>query len=149
MRTGPQAVRDLKIWQKSIDLVEASYKLSGNLPTEERFGLVSQIRRAAASVPANIAEGFGRWNSREFVRFLAIASGSLRELETHFVIAGRLGFLSERSVEPMFQRIDELARMIYRMRLRVGETLRQVRTPFEQSRKFDSRSPQKAATRSY
>ena len=129
MSGAPQAVKDLKIWQKSVVLVEACYRVSANLPVEERFGLTSQIRRASTSVPANIAEGFGRWNSREFLRFLAIASGSLRELETHLVIACRLGYLNERANEPLFQSIDELAKMMYRMRTSISFTLKDPHTP--------------------
>ena len=124
MDVSPRAVRDLRIWRKSIDLVEACYRLSALLPQDERFGLTSQIRRASTSVPANIAEGFGRWNSREFTRFLAIASGSLRELETHLVIACRLGFITSHASERAFKMIDELAKMIYRMRLQVAATLK-------------------------
>jgi four helix bundle protein len=117
--TGPQAVKDLKIWQKSIDLVEVCYRFSASLPADERFGLTAQIRRACTSIPANIAEGFGRWNAREFARFLAIASGSLRELETHLVISCRLGYARGASAQPIFQAIDDLARMLYRMRVEV------------------------------
>lgn len=138
MRGAPQAVKDLKIWQKSIILVEACYRVSASLPVEERFGLTSQIRRASTSVPANIAEGFGRWNSREFLRFLAIASGSLRELETHLVIACRLGYLSERANEPLFQSIDELAKMLFRMRERISSTLREPRPRTETAGKPQS-----------
>lgn len=83
----PLTVQKLKIWQKSMDLVEACYRISLGFPRDERFGLLSQIKRAATSIPANIAEGYGRWNVREFARFLAIANGSLRELETHILIA--------------------------------------------------------------
>jgi four helix bundle protein len=104
MRVAPRAVRDLKVWQKGIELVEACYRVSAMLPADERFGLVAQIRRAAASVPANIAEGFGRWNAREFSRFLAMASGSLRELETHMVVASRLGFVTDIAAEPLFKK---------------------------------------------
>ena len=149
MRGAPQAVKDLKIWQKSIVLVEQCYRVSANLPPAERFGLTSQIRRASTSVPANIAEGFGRWNSREFLRFLAIASGSLRELETHLVIACRLGYLSERVIEPLFQSIDELARMIYRMRTSISATLRAPQIQVETARKPGSRSAATFATSSY
>ena len=138
MRSAPQAVKDLKIWQKSIALVEQCYRVSANLPPAERFGLTSQIRRASTSVPANIAEGFGRWNSREFLRFLAIASGSLRELETHLVIACRLGYLSEHAIEPLFQSIDELAKMMYRMRRSISSTLRDPPKPTELQRKSNS-----------
>jgi four helix bundle protein len=149
MRGAPQAVKDLKIWQKSIVLVEDCYRVSAKLPLEERFGLTSQIRRASASVPANIAEGFGRWNAREFLRFLAIASGSLRELETHLVIACRLGFLSERLLEPLFQSIDELARMMYRMRLSINSTLRDPRMPARTQSKASSRGAAALAPPSY
>jgi four helix bundle protein len=114
-----QSVRELKIWQKSMDLVEACYKFSAALPNAERFGLTSQIRRAASSVPANIAEGFGRWNTRDFARFLAIACGSVRELETHIIITQRLGFASPASAEQVLRATDELARMLFRMRERV------------------------------
>ena len=124
--TKPRTIKELKIWQKSVDLAVASYGVSKGFPKEERFGLVSQIRRAATSVPANIAEGFGRWNSREFSRFLSIASGSLRELETHFQIAARLGYISANRLAPLFEAIDEVARMIYvmlsRIRAKQGST---------------------------
>jgi four helix bundle protein len=100
-------------------LVEACYKLSATLPRDERFGLTTQIRRAATSVPANIAEGFGRWNAPDFARFLAISSGSLRELETHLVIVQRLGFAPAESVENLLHATEDLSRMLYRMRQRV------------------------------
>ena len=114
-----QSVRELKIWQKAMDLVETCYKFSATLPADERFGLTSQIRRAATSVPANIAEGFGRWNTREFGRYLAIACGSVRELETHVIIAQRLGFAPQGSAEQVLRATDELASMLFRMRERV------------------------------
>jgi four helix bundle protein len=119
-------VQRFKVWQRSVDLVVECYKLSDQLPVEEKFGLVSQIRRAATSVPANIAEGYGRWNSREFARFLAIASGSLRELETHLIIAGRLGYVSGVVTQPAFHTIDEVAKMLYGMRLRVIENANRI-----------------------
>ncbi len=114
-----QSVRELRIWQKAMDLVEACYRLSATLPADERFGLTSQIRRAATSIPANIAEGFGRWNTREFGRFLAISCGSLRELETHVIITQRLGYVSEAKAGPVLRATDELAKMLFRMRQRV------------------------------
>jgi four helix bundle protein len=119
MDNGFQSVQRLKVWQKSMDLVETSYKLSSRLPLDERFGLISQIRRAATSIPANIAEGFGRWNARDFARFSAIASGSLRELETHLMIVQRLGYLDKAAVESALHAADELSKMLYRMRRRV------------------------------
>jgi four helix bundle protein len=119
MENGFQSVQRLKIWRKSIDLVETSYKLSSRLPPDERFGLVSQIRRAATSISANIAEGFGRWNARDFARFVAIASGSLRELETHLIIVQRLGYVEKEAVERALRGTDELSKMLYRMQRRV------------------------------
>jgi four helix bundle protein len=124
MATTSPSVQRFRVWQVSVELVVQCYKLSATFPSDERFGLVSQIRRAATSVPANIAEGFGRWNSREFVRFLAIASGSLRELETHLIIASRLGYLTSAAVEPTLRTIDDLSRMMYRMRQRMTEGAR-------------------------
>jgi len=114
-----QSVREVRIWQKAMDLVEACYRLSATLPADERFGLTSQIRRAATSIPANIAEGFGRWNTREFGRFLAISCGSLRELETHVIITQRLGYVSEANAGAALRATDELAKMLFRMRQRV------------------------------
>jgi four helix bundle protein len=119
MDSGFQSVQRLKVWQKAMDLVETSYKLTSRLPLDERFGLISQIRRAATSVPANIAEGFGRWNARDFARFSAIASGSLRELETHLIIVQRLGYLEKASVDSALRLTDDLSKMLYRMRRRV------------------------------
>ena len=123
MQAAPGTVRSLKIWEKAIQLVESSYRISAVMPIAERFGLIAQIRRAATSVPANIAEGYGRWSSKEFGRFLAIANGSLRELETHLIVASRLGFVSKAAVEPVFARIDELARMLCGLRIRVSATI--------------------------
>lgn len=123
-----QSVQRFRAWQVAVDLVVDCYRLSTDLPLEERYGLVSQIRRAATSVPANIAEGFGRWNARDFARFLAIASGSLRELETHLIVAGRLGYLRNDSTQVALKRIDGLGKMLYRMRLRVIENARRSET---------------------
>jgi four helix bundle protein len=87
-----ESFQDLLVWQKSMDLVTASYVLVHRLPQNKQYGLASQMRRAAVSIPANIAEGFGRWHSKEFVHFLLVANGSLKELETHLLIGKRLGF---------------------------------------------------------
>jgi four helix bundle protein len=119
MATAFQSVERLKVWQKAMDLVVASYRISSKLPTDERFGLVSQMCRAATSVPANIAEGFGRWNAPDFARFVSIASGSLRELETHFRIAHRLGFVDAPTVQKVLCLTEELSKMLYQMRRRV------------------------------
>lgn len=123
MNTGGQSVHSFKVWRDSVELVVQSYRLAAILPVDERFGLVSQIRRAATSVPANIAEGFGRWNRREFVRFLSIASGSLRELQTHLIVATRLGYLTANATESTFRSIDDVSKMLYRMRLKTIENI--------------------------
>ena len=84
---------DLDVWKNSIDLVEDIYKLSSKFPKEEVYGLTSQIRRAAVSVPSNIAEGAARQSNKEFIQFLYIALGSLSEVETQVCIALKLGFI--------------------------------------------------------
>ena len=140
MPTSPRAVRDLRVWQKSIELVEACYRVSAMLPREERFGLTSQIKRACTSVPANIAEGFGRWNARDFARFIAIASGSLRELETHLLVAGRLQYLWPDSISQVLERINTIAAMLYRMRQRVLQNVRRTERPCVHRSKPDAGS---------
>jgi len=98
--------RDLRIWQKAMDLVVASYEVAKQFPQSELYGLVSQIQRAAVSIPANIAEGHGREHLGDYLHHLSMANGSLMELETHFLLAGRLGYLN---VEPMNQLLDHTA----------------------------------------
>ena len=91
-----KSYRDLEVWQRGIDLTEQVYETTRPFPEEEKFGLTSQLRRAAVSVPSNIAEGWGRAATKDYVRFLRIARGSLAEMETQLVIAHRLGYLSKR-----------------------------------------------------
>jgi four helix bundle protein len=98
--------RELPVWKASIDLVEAFYVVSERFPKTEMFGLQSQMRRAAVSVAANIAEGSARRSTPELIQFLHIASGSLSELDTHLEIAARLGFLQEK--EEFQTRIDDV-----------------------------------------
>jgi four helix bundle protein len=85
--------RDLRVWQAGMDLVEEVYRMTERFPGRERFGLASQMERAAVSVPSNIAEGHGRAYTREYLHHVAMAHGSLAELQTHLEIAGRLGYL--------------------------------------------------------
>jgi four helix bundle protein len=101
-------------WQRSIDLVEAIYHLSRHLPDDERFGLISQMRRAAVSVPANIAEGYGRSNRAEFRHFLAIARGSLHELQTHMIVAGRLKMITKAQTRAAWTLSEEIGKILTR-----------------------------------
>ena len=87
--------KDLDVWQKSMDLVELIYDLTSQFPLEERFGLVSQMRRSAVSIPSNIAEGAARKGDKELIQFLMIAIGSLSELETQYLITIRLKFVEK------------------------------------------------------
>ncbi|MDX5976701.1 four helix bundle protein [Vreelandella alkaliphila] len=90
--------QELRVWQQSMDLVEQIYSITNTFPDGERYGLISQMRRCAVSVPSNIAEGAARGSTQEFIRFLYISQGSLSELETQILIANRLNYLSDISV---------------------------------------------------
>ena len=103
---------DLVVWHRALDLVVESYRLARKLPGDERYGLVSQLRRAAVSVPANIAEGYGRGTVREFLRHLAISSGSLRELQTHIAVAVRLEYLTRQESADAVAITVQVRRMI-------------------------------------
>jgi four helix bundle protein len=109
MSTG---YRDLVVWQKSMALVKAIYQETRAFPKEEIYGLTSQMRRAAVSVPCNIAEGQGRTSKKEFRQFLSMSRGSLLELETQLQIAADLGFLSTESTGHLIDRTAELLRML-------------------------------------
>lgn len=102
----------LDAWSKSVDLVVEVYKATGSFPKEERYGLTSQIRRAGISVPANIAEGAGRYSRKEFAHFLSNAQGSASELETELIIAHRLGYLSEALFSKLITELQRIGRLI-------------------------------------
>ncbi len=104
--------RDLLVWETAMELAVACYGATKMLPQGELYGLTSQIRRAASSIPANIAEGYGRDSKASFVQFLRIAQGSLKELETHVILAARLDYLSTAVSEPLLGRADEIGRML-------------------------------------
>jgi four helix bundle protein len=104
--------QDLRAWQKAIDLVLLVYEYTQTWPANEMYGLAAQVRRAAVSVPSNIAEGQGRRTVRDFVRFLNIAHGSLREVETQLLIAQRLGYLSEQQFDCSRELSSEAGRLI-------------------------------------
>lgn len=102
----------LEVWNNSVEMVVLIYKMTECFPKEEKFGLTSQIRRAAVSVPANIAEGAARKSSKEFSQFLSIAQGSTSELETELLIAHRLGYLNEDCYQQLRNSLDSIGRMI-------------------------------------
>ncbi|MBI5940315.1 MAG: four helix bundle protein [Caulobacterales bacterium] len=104
--------RDLDVWKLSLDWVEATYRCSASWPADERFGLISQVRRAAVSVAANIAEGAGRKGTGEFIQFIGVARGSLAEAETHLLIAGRLGYARPDELTPLFADMERIGRML-------------------------------------
>ncbi|WP_319482009.1 four helix bundle protein [uncultured Draconibacterium sp.] len=104
--------KNLKVWQKGIDLVVDIYKSTSTFPKEEIYGLTSQIKRSAISVPSNIAEGSGRGSDKELNRFLDIALGSSFELETQLILANKLNFLSDNDFSEIITSLDEEQRMI-------------------------------------
>ncbi|WP_411766054.1 four helix bundle protein [Winogradskyella sp. A3E31] len=104
--------RTLDIWKNGITIVKQIYILSQQLPTEEKFGLRSQITRAAISIPCNIAEGCSRNSELEFKRFLEIAMGSLFEVETQLIISQELEFISEEDLKSIFELLNKEAKMI-------------------------------------
>ena len=108
----PKSYRDLIVWQKAMALARRAYALSQGLPKSESYGLIAQIRRAAVSVPSNIAEGHGRLTDSQFRHFLGNARGSLYELQTQLELAGDLGFLDQRLVKELMEQGSEVARLI-------------------------------------
>lgn len=106
-----QSYKDLIVWQKAIDMFEMIYQVTRNFPKEELYGLTNQLRRAAVSIPSNIAEGHARASTAEFVRFLSIARGSLAEVETHLLIARRLAYLSNDQLAPILSLQIEINKM--------------------------------------
>jgi four helix bundle protein len=110
-----QTYRDLEVWQKSMDMVEEIYRLTKRFPQDEQFGLTSQIRRAGVSVPANIAEGYGRLHRKEYINHLSIAQGSLLEAETHLQIAVRLEYLEREQVKHLWGLMQDVGKMLRRL----------------------------------
>ena len=109
MRKQIKGFEDLEVWQLGKQLTVMVYKLTEGFPQHEAYGLTSQVRRAATSVPGNIAEGFGRYHYLDRVKFFLNARGSLNELKSHLMIAGELGFLDHSSHQPAFELIQTLS----------------------------------------
>jgi four helix bundle protein len=101
---------NLQIWQQAMDLVEEIYKLTASFPIEEKFSLVSQMTRAAVSIPSNIAEGAGRNSDKDFAHFISIAIGSLYELNTQIVLSERLGYINPSQSQEIQKKLDNLQR---------------------------------------
>lgn len=113
--------RDLTVWQKAVDLVADAYRLSDRFPRSEEFALRLQLRRAAVSVPANIAEGHGRTGIGEYLHHLSIAHGSIAELETLLTVAVRLGYLDRAVVDAIHSQSEEVGRLIRALMRRLRE----------------------------
>lgn len=111
-----QGYRDLVVWQKGIALAREIYLLTKKLPSDEKFGLVSQMRRAAVSVPSNIAEGQARHTTGEFVQFISHAEGSVAELDTQLTLSEQLKLLSPTECQSAASLLDELRRMLNSLR---------------------------------
>jgi four helix bundle protein len=107
-----RSYKDLIVWQRGMDLVEAVYLITRKLPASEQWGLTSQMRRAAVSVPANIAEGYGRQATGEYRHHLSIARASLLELETHVLLCKRVGYFTDQESKPMLREIDDISKML-------------------------------------
>jgi len=113
---GIRSYRDLEVWQKGMDLAAACYRATAKFPDQERYGLVSQLQRAAVSVPANIAEGQARQHTKEFLQFLSVACGSLAEVETYLLLTIRLGYLSQEDTDKLLEQTTQIGKMLTNLR---------------------------------
>ena len=118
-----KSYKDLVVWQKAMDMTSLVYQVTAELPADERFGLISQARRAAVSVPANLAEGHRRSSTKDYLRFVAIAAGSLAELETLVELSTRLYSIRSTSLEELVSSADEVGRMLRGLQQRLEERL--------------------------
>jgi four helix bundle protein len=113
---GLQSYREFEVWQLAMDLAEQCYRVTNEFPKHELFGMTTQVRRASASMPANIAEGQGREHTREFLNFLSVARGSLMETETHLRLSQRVGLLPQEQLDPLLALTDRISRMLTGLR---------------------------------
>ena len=116
----PKHYKDLLIWQRSMSLAKLVYQLTRGFPSDERYGLIAQLRRAAVSVPSNIAEGQARKGTNEFLQFLSVATGSLAELETQLLLSVELAYCKQTEVDPLLRELDELQKMIVALRRKLS-----------------------------
>src|SRR3989440_8152623 len=120
MQKKAQNYKDLVVWQKGIPPAKAIYKLTSTFPAEEKFGLVAQMRRAAVSIPSNIAEGQARRTTGEFIQFISHAEGSLAELDTQLILSIELKFCSESAAESALTLLGEIRRMLNALRRKLA-----------------------------
>lgn len=116
-----ESYRDLNTWQLAIEVVVDVYRATRVFPTEEKFGLVAQMRRAAVSIPSNIAEGRGRLGTGDFRRFVSIARGSAAEVETQIAVAVALGFAGAQEIAPLSAKLDRLSKMLFGLYRSLGD----------------------------
>jgi len=107
-----RSYKDFEVWKKSIDIVTKIYKVTNSFPKDEIYSLVSQLRRSAVSIPSNIAEGWGRNKTKEYIQFLRIARGSLLELETQLIISNNLSYLNKQNMDNFLIKIKEINKML-------------------------------------
>ena len=107
-----QSYRELKVWQEGMNLAEACYSITRQFPKEELYGMSSQLRRASASIPANVSEGYGRKSRKEYIHFLYVAQGSLKEVETHLLLSSRVKLASEKAIEPILAQCESVGKLL-------------------------------------
>ena len=111
-KSGIKSYKDLLVWQEGMQIAQACYQITKEFPKEEIYGMTSQIRRCAVSIPANVAEGYGREYPSQFIQFLRIAQGSLKELETHLLLAIRVEITTTQKIKPILNNCESLGRML-------------------------------------
>jgi four helix bundle protein len=107
--------KELEVWQKAMNLVIEIYKVTKTFPQQEKYGLITQTQRAGVSIPANIAEGWGRGSTKEYIHFLQVARGSLFELETHSIIAQRLNYIKQEVLQDTQKELESIGMMLNRL----------------------------------
>jgi len=120
MTVGVSSYRDLQVWRQALDWAEAIYEATAHWPRDERFGLISQVRRSAVSVASNIAEGAARRSTGEFIQFVGMARGSLAEAETQLLLAQRLAYLPASDSQVLLAASEEISRMLVALSVSLG-----------------------------
>jgi four helix bundle protein len=115
--------RNYKVWIGSMDLVKIVYQITSEFPHSEKFGLISQVRRSAISIPSNIAEGAGRKSEKEFLRFLEISTGSAFELETQLLLAEGLGYLRKESSNMIFNHLGKIQKQLNTLQVKISKNI--------------------------